>query len=71
MRARGYDLSFGAPVKVLHRGERVSSGTHFLGAAIGHRARVGAEVILGYGAEVPNLHTMCCVLGGAALGPIG
>lgn len=49
-----YDLSFGAPVKVWHRGERVSSGTHFLGAAIGHRARVGAEVILGYGAEVPN-----------------
>ncbi|MFT5586251.1 MAG: acetyltransferase-like isoleucine patch superfamily enzyme [Cognaticolwellia sp.] len=49
-----YDLSFGSPVKVWHRGERVSSGTHFLGAAIGHRARVGAEVILGYGAEVPN-----------------
>lgn len=49
-----YDLSFKDPIKVQHRGARVSSGTHFLGAAIGHRARLGAEVILGYGAQVPN-----------------
>jgi len=49
-----YDLSFGDPVKVLHDGERVSAGTHFLGCAVGHRARIGGHVKLGYGAEVPN-----------------
>lgn len=48
------DLSFGGPVKVWHRGERVSAGTHFLGSVIGHRARLGAHVTVGYGAEVPN-----------------
>jgi NDP-sugar pyrophosphorylase family protein len=49
-----FDLSFGDHVKVQHRGERVSSGSFFLGAAIGHRARIGAQVSLGYGTEVPN-----------------
>jgi carbonic anhydrase/acetyltransferase-like protein (isoleucine patch superfamily) len=49
-----YDLSFGDPVKVLQKGERVSSGTHFLGCAVGHRARIGGHVKLGYGVEVPN-----------------
>lgn len=49
-----FDISFSGPVKVLHRGERVSSGTHFLGACVGHRVRLGGQVTLGYGAEVPN-----------------
>ncbi len=49
-----FDLSFGSHVKVRHKGELVSSGSFFLGAAIGHRARVGAQVSLGYGTEVPN-----------------
>lgn len=49
-----FDLSFRGHVKVWHRGERVSSGTYFLGACLGHRARLGAQVALGYGAEVPN-----------------
>lgn len=49
-----YDLSFSGEVKVWDGSERVSSGTHFLGAAIGHDARLGAEVILGYGSHVPN-----------------
>jgi acetyltransferase-like isoleucine patch superfamily enzyme len=49
-----YDLSFAAPIKVLHRGERVSTGQHFLGVAIGHGAKVGGRVELGYGSEVPN-----------------
>lgn len=48
------DLSFGAPVRVDHQGRRVSTGTHFLGACVGHRARVGAGVRLGYGMAVPN-----------------
>jgi len=49
-----FDLSFKGPVKVMHRGQRVSSGTHFLGACVGHGARLGGLVRLGYGAEVPN-----------------
>jgi hypothetical protein len=31
-----------------------STGHHFLGAAIGHRARLGHGVKLGYGTSVPN-----------------
>jgi carbonic anhydrase/acetyltransferase-like protein (isoleucine patch superfamily) len=49
-----FDLSFGEQVKVTDGGQRVPSGTWFLGACIGHRARVGGLVVLGYGAEVPN-----------------
>lgn len=49
-----FDLSFAGPVRVWHRGQRVSAGTHFLGAVLGHRARLGGQVSLGYGAEVPN-----------------
>lgn len=49
-----YDLAFDKPVRVAHRGARVSSGAWFLGCAIGHRARLGAHVQLGYGSEVPN-----------------
>jgi len=49
-----YDLSFGGEVRVSHRGERVGSGTRFLGSAIGHRARLGPHVVVGYGEEVPN-----------------
>ena len=49
-----FDLSFKDPIKVNHRGKRVSSGTYFLGAVVGHRARLGGLVTLGYGAEVPN-----------------
>ncbi len=48
------DLSFGKPVKVQHRGERVDSEQHFLGAAIGHRAKIGNAVRLNYGVSVPN-----------------
>ena len=49
-----YDLSFGHPIKVQKDGERVSSGVYFLGSAIGHRAKVGGHVKLGFGTEVPN-----------------
>jgi hypothetical protein len=51
------DLSFGSTIKVERHGpgsERVDTGTHFLGAAIGHRARIGHGVKLGYGVAVPN-----------------
>jgi acetyltransferase-like isoleucine patch superfamily enzyme len=33
---------------------RQSAGTHFLGSAVGHRAKLGAGVRLGYGVAVPN-----------------
>ena len=49
-----FDLSFGRPISVLLDGERVSSEGWFLGAAIGHRARLGGKVDVGYGAEIPN-----------------
>jgi len=48
------DRSFDQEVRVVDRGERVGSGRAFLGGAGGHRARVGAGVVLGYGAAVPN-----------------
>jgi NDP-sugar pyrophosphorylase family protein len=48
------DLSFGGPILVEHRGARVSSGSHFLGVAVGHRARIGAGVRVCYGVAVPN-----------------
>jgi len=49
-----FDLSFGGDIKVSHRGERVSSGTKFLGTAVGHRAKVGPHVVVGYGEAIPN-----------------
>ena len=49
-----FDLSFDKHVRVMKDGQRVDSGTFFLGAAIGHRARIGGLVTLGYGASVPN-----------------
>jgi hypothetical protein len=48
------DLSFGRPIKVRQDGVMVDSGQHFLGAAVGHRARIGNNVRITYGAEVPN-----------------
>jgi acetyltransferase-like isoleucine patch superfamily enzyme len=52
--ATGLDMSFGAPIKVRHRGQRVSSGQHFLGVALGHDVVVGNGVRLNYGVDVPN-----------------
>jgi acetyltransferase-like isoleucine patch superfamily enzyme len=48
------DRSFHQEVPVLDDGHRVSSGRGFLGVALGHGARVGAGVVLGYGTELPN-----------------
>lgn len=49
-----YDLSFGGPIRVMHRGERVSSGTRFLGSCLGHRSKIGPHVRIGYGETIPN-----------------
>lgn len=48
------DMSFGRSIPVQHRGQRVDSGLHFLGVAIGHRAVVGHAVKLNYGVDIPN-----------------
>lgn len=48
------DLSFGKPVRVWHRGELRDSGQHFVGACVGHRARVMNGVRINYGMHVPN-----------------
>lgn len=49
-----FDLSFGSEIDVIADGVRRSSGTKFLGSAIGHRARIGPHVRIGYGEAVPN-----------------
>ena len=48
------DLSFGRTIPVWMDGERVDSGQHFLGVAVGHRAVLGNAVRISYGVEVPN-----------------
>lgn len=48
------DLSFGRTIRVDAEGGRVDSGGFFLGGAVGHRARIGAGVRIGYGVAVPN-----------------
>ncbi|MFH1466353.1 MAG: hypothetical protein ABIO70_18360 [Pseudomonadota bacterium] len=48
------DRCFQGQVPVLVDGARVPSGRAFLGVALGHGARVGAGVVMGYGTELPN-----------------
>ncbi len=48
------DRSFSEEIKVLQDGRRQSCGRHFLGVALGHEARIGAGVVLGFGTQVPN-----------------
>ncbi len=53
------DMSFGGSIKVERPTadggvERVDSGEHFLGVAVGHRAVVGHAVKVNYGVSVPN-----------------
>jgi len=48
------DLSFGRHVKVEHEGAWVDSGQHFLGVAIGHRARLAYGAMMNAGTSVPN-----------------
>ncbi len=49
-----FDLSFGKEITVETAEGRKGAGTHFLGSAVGHRAKLGAGVRLGYGVAVPN-----------------
>lgn len=49
-----FDLSFGGEIHTLHHGVRQPAGTRFLGACVGHRAKIGPHVVVGYGEAVPN-----------------
>jgi carbonic anhydrase/acetyltransferase-like protein (isoleucine patch superfamily) len=48
------DLSFGRSIRVDHQGARVDTGSYFLGACVGHRAKIGNGARLSYGAVLPN-----------------
>lgn len=48
------DLSFGRSIRTVHAGVSVDTESYFLGAAVGHRAKIGAGVRLAYGVAVPN-----------------
>ena len=48
------DMRFDGDVRVLHRGEPQSSGTRFLGCAVGHEAILGTGFWLAPGRSIPN-----------------
>lgn len=54
MTASIIDLNFDRGVRVDLDGEFVSSGQRFLGAALGHRARLAAGVAVASGRSIPN-----------------
>ncbi len=54
MTAMMLDLSFGRTISVESLEGRVDTEGYFLGGAIGHRAKIGAGVRIGYGVAVPN-----------------
>lgn len=54
MTATMLDLSFGRTIKVDTPEGRGDTEGYFLGGAIGHRARIGAGVRIGYGVAIPN-----------------
>jgi carbonic anhydrase/acetyltransferase-like protein (isoleucine patch superfamily) len=48
------DAKFVGDIKVMHRGERVGTGRSFMASCIGHRAVLGAKVLIHPGREIPN-----------------
>ena len=48
------DFSYSGEIKVPLDGKLRSTGARFLGAAFGHRSRIGAGILLGAGRSVPN-----------------
>jgi NDP-sugar pyrophosphorylase family protein len=48
------DAKFVGDIKVMHRGRREGTGRSFFSSCIGHRAVLGAKVLLHPGREVPN-----------------
>lgn len=54
MTATMLDLSFGRTIRVDTPEGRADTEGYFLGGAVGHRARIGAGVRIGYGVAIPN-----------------
>ncbi len=54
MTAMMLDLSFGRTIRVDTEDGRADTDGYFLGGAIGHRAKIGAGVRIGYGVAIPN-----------------
>ena len=48
------DAKFVGDIKVVHRGQRVGTGRSFLASCIGHRAVLGAKVLIHPGRQIPN-----------------
>jgi len=48
------DAKFVGDIKVMHQGQRMGTGRSFFASCIGHRAVLGAKVLLHPGREVPN-----------------
>ena len=48
------DAKFEGDVQVIHRGQKVGTGKAFLACCIGHRAVLGARVLIHPGREIPN-----------------
>ena len=48
------DLSFGKTIRVNKDGARIDTGSYFLGACVGHRAKIGNGARISYGQAIPN-----------------
>lgn len=48
------DAKFAGEVMVHHRGQLAGTGRAFLGSVVGHRAKVGAKILIQPGREIPN-----------------
>jgi len=48
------DAKFVGDIKVMHNGQRMSTGRSFMASCVGHRAVLGAKVLIHPGREIPN-----------------
>lgn len=48
------DAKFVGDIKVVHQGQRVGTGRSFLASCVGHRAVLGAKVLIHPGRQIPN-----------------
>ncbi|HSA21693.1 MAG TPA: hypothetical protein P5076_09610 [Myxococcota bacterium] len=48
------DAKFTGDIKVMHQGKQAGTGRQFLASCVGHRAVLGAKVLIQPGREIPN-----------------
>src|SRR6185503_12148413 len=48
------DAKFAGEVMVNHHGKLAGTGRAFLGSVVGHRAKIGAKILIQPGREIPN-----------------